>query len=106
MKVRKEANAFDLLDSGIEFDPKQANAERLKMEAEYNKRDYMIHKVFSQTQDGVELLNYWMDKCIINTPVIRRGDSHDLLEIGINQGIQEFVRSIYLTCKKINEKES
>lgn len=105
MKVRKEVNPFDILDSGIEFDQKQAEKERQKMEAEYNKRDYMIHKVFSQTQEGVDLLNYWMEKCIINTPVIRRGDSHDLIEIGINQGIQEFVRSIYLTCQKIDAKE-
>jgi hypothetical protein len=94
-------NAFDNINSGVEFDPKKIEEQQQKLEAEYNKRDYLIHRVFAQNEEGQELLKYWMDSCIIKKPVLIKGESHDPYDIGIMQGIQDFVRGIYLTCKKV-----
>jgi hypothetical protein len=104
MEDQLKFNPFDHLSSGVEFDPKKIEQQKKAMEAEYNKLDYMIHKVFAQTDEGKELLDYWMANCIIKRPVLVKGEQHDPYDIGISQGIQDFVRGIYLTCQKV-EKE-
>ena len=72
-------------------------------EEKYNKRDYLIHRVFAQTEAGAELLQTWVDNVIIMKPVVVKGESHDPYDIGIAQGLQDFVRGLYLTCKKVEE---
>lgn len=104
MENQAQFNPFDHLSSGVEFDPKKIEQQKKEQEAEYNKLDYMIHKVFAQTEEGRELLEHWMENCIIMRPVLVKGEQHDQFDIGISQGIQDFVRGIYLTCKKV-EKE-
>lgn len=100
-----EYSAFDNIDSGVSFNPEEIERQQKEQQAEYEKRDYMIHKVFAQTEEGRELLQYWMEKCIISKPVAVKGEKHDLIDIGINLGIQDFVRGIHLTCKKVEEQK-
>ena len=99
----QQHSPFDSINSGIEFDPVEQENIQKTLEAEYQRRDYMIHKVFAQTEAGRDLLQYWIESCIINKPVAIKGEQHDLIDVGINQGMQDFVRGIHLTCKKVEE---
>lgn len=96
----KVANPFDAIISGLELDPDEIKKQQAKLQEEYNKRDYLIHKVFSQTEDGQELLKNWVDTCLIRTPSFQKGDDNPY-DIGMMEGIKTFVRNILLTCEKV-----
>ena len=89
----------DIIDNDIESQEK-AYSEL----AERNRRkDVLIHKLFRENPDGVELLELWLKWGIILKPVNRWGESHDQYDIRIESGRQEFVRNIFLTCEAMDK---
>jgi len=63
----------------------------------FEKLDYLIHKVFSQTDEGVELLEKWKEGLMMS-PGAEPGSG--MLEIGLTEGTKTFIRNI-----KLNNKE-
>jgi len=60
--------------------------------------DHLIHQTFAQNPAGAELIVIW-ERALIMSPTARPGD--DLLQIGINEGVKQFVRNIKLTIEKV-----
>ena len=85
------------------FDTQGLIEQQQRLEAEYNKRDYLIHKVFEQTEEGKELLKMWINNVITRKPVIVKGGGQTPYDMGIAQGMQDFVRGILLTCEKVEK---
>lgn len=92
-----QINAFDELGSG--FDPVAEAKQQKEQEANYNKLDYLIHRVFKQSEAGAELLDIWVQNALIMAPTARAGD--DLLAIGLEEGKKEFIRKVLLTINKV-----
>lgn len=67
----------------------------------FEKRDYLIHKVFSQTDAGVELLEHWKE-ALMMSPGAEPGAG--LLEIGLTEGTKTFIRNIILTIRKVEDE--
>lgn len=91
---------------GLSFDineslDKQNKAAKAAKEADQRQR-YLIHRAFRQNEAGAELIDLWKDRLLMN-PVANAGD--DLLQIGINEGINRFVRSIILVCDAVEKGE-
>jgi len=63
-----------------------------------DKLDNLIHKVFSQGDEGGELLEIW-GKTLMMMPTANPGD--DLIQIGINEGTKRFIRNIIVTIEKV-----
>lgn len=63
--------------------------------------DYLIHKVFSQSDDGMELLEHWTS-ALIMTPTVVPGADQFLA--GINEGKKEFIRNILLTIERVGNE--
>ncbi len=104
---KKRPPYVDPFDLGgpVVFDPGAIEKQRLAQEAEYNRRDYLIHKVFSQNPDGKKLLNTWVENVLVlpRQPVCTGQQDQTPFDIGIRQGKQDFVRGILKTIKKVEE---
>lgn len=93
--TEKDFNPFDELG----FDNLEENKKKISdLEKLGEKLDHLIHRTFAQNEAGAELLQLWTD-ALITMPTAKPGD--DLLTIGINEGIKEFIRNIHATIKKI-----
>lgn len=68
-----------------------------------DKLDYLIHQTFAQNQSGAELLSLWSNTLMM-MPTAQ--PNMDLIQIGINEGIKEFIRNITLTVKKVEAGDS
>lgn len=86
---------FDMMEEEAE---KQAK----ELEAKQNKYDYLIHQVFSQTEEGREILEIWTE-ALVMSPVVRPGDCQ--FSAGINEGINTVTRAIISTVKKVENDE-
>ena len=64
-----------------------------------DKLDNLIHRVFSQNEDGRELLEIW-GKTLIMMPTATPND--DSIQIGINEGTKRFIRNIIVTIEKVD----
>jgi hypothetical protein len=64
----------------------------------FEKLDYLIHKIFAQTDEGKELLEYWK-RALTLSPTAEPG--YDLLDIGLAEGKKTFIRNILLTIDKV-----
>lgn len=91
-----QANQFDDLGADVNTSDAQQHAADLK--AKHDKIDYLIHKLFKQTDEGKELLGVWMQSLIFK-PCAEPG--MDTLEIGINEGYKRFIRNIKLTIDRV-----
>lgn len=80
------------------YDVEEANKQRTEDEAKGNKIDYLIHRVFAQSEEGRELLEKW-EGALILEPTANPGD--DMITIGINEGLKRFIRNIKLTVRKV-----
>lgn len=87
---KNQENAFDTLGQQPEYTEEQ--------KAAFDKIDYLIHKVFKQSQEGAELLEIWTE-ALKMTPTAQPG--YDLLTIGIEEGKKLFIRQILTTIKKV-----
>jgi len=91
----EERNFFDdlnpiKLEEAIKF---QKDAE------EKGKRiDYLIHKTFSQNENGKELLEIWKESLIMSSTA---EEGSDLVAIGIKEGMNRFIRGIILTINRV-----
>lgn len=99
-KQNEESNFFDNLQ-GIITDPKEIERIKKAQELHYNRIDYLIHKVFQQTEEGRELLEIWTDEALMR-PTAEAGI--DMVSVGLNEGRKQFIRNIIMTIKKV-EKE-
>ena len=69
-----------------------ANAQLVEQHA------YLVHRIFAQSKDGCELLEAWAE-ALLMIPVARTNSTK--IEIGIQEGINTFVRNIINTCKSV-----
>ena len=99
MHRQQEPNFYD--DLGEDFDPQHIEKMKRAGEAEGNKLDYLIHRVFAQSDEGVELLSIWRDSLIM-APTAEGG--MDMVEIGTREGMKRMIRGIILTIKRVEEK--
>jgi len=97
---QKQHNPYDEL--GLDLDPEEIKKHQAKQKAMHDKLDYLIHKVFHQTEAGLELIGIWQD-ALVTTP----GFSPDMnqLEVGKVEGMKAFIRNIILTCRRVNKDE-
>jgi hypothetical protein len=99
MIEEEEFNPFDALGfKDIEETKKLLEEHRTKGE----KLDQLIHQVFEQNESGAELLDLWAETLLM-MPTANLGD--DLLAIGINEGVKQFIRNIKLTVEKVERGE-
>ena len=78
------------IDEGLE----QAKETLQKLE----KDSILIHQVFAQNPLGRELLEKWKQQLIM-MPTVQPESTH--YEVGINEGIKQFVRNLILQIDKI-----
>lgn len=78
----------------LDVQPQWSDAQKQHFE----KLDHLIHKVFAQTEEGKELLEYWKEALLIS-PTAEHG--YDMLSVGLNEGKKTFIRNILLTIKKV-----
>jgi len=88
------SNPFDELGKQPEFSDEDKK--------NFDKLDYLIHKVFAQTDAGKELLEIWQESLLV-TPTV--DPSYNDLQIGMNEGFKTFIRNIILTVRKVNNDE-
>lgn len=92
---KEELNAFD------ELMPVETDIEVVQnQEQQLNVRiAYLIHRVFSQNEEGAELLEHWK-KSVMMIPADQYGN--DLYRLGKHEGFNEHIRDI---IRKINQVE-
>lgn len=94
-----EFNGFDNI-GGI-ADPedvaKQAAVDREK----WDRMEYLIHKVFSQNEDGAVLILQWKE-ALIMTPTVTEQSTQ--FQAGMREGEKSFIRNILLTIENIDKK--
>ena len=89
-----DSNPFDNLDIiEPQFGDNETDGHR--------KLDYLIHKIFHQSEEGIELLKLWKESLIMN-PVASPG--MDMLTVGINQGMKDFIRLILVTIRRVENE--
>ena len=63
--------------------------------------EVMVHKALYQSPSGKELLDHWRDE-LATKPLIREGDKHNDIDIGMVNGVANFKRDMLRICNKIN----
>lgn len=92
------SNFFD--DLGQDIDQKAALKYQQDSKASAEKLDHLIHKIFAQTNEGVELLELWKESLMM---VSTAEPNMDSIEIGIREGQKRFIKSLLLTVKRVGE---
>jgi len=98
--MKQQYNFYDDLQTG--FDPAETLRQQKDGEAESERLDYLIHKVFEQTPEGKELIGKWKE-ALIMTPTVESGI--DMAESGIREGQKRFIRGIILTVNRVERGE-
>jgi len=63
------------------------------------RRDYLVHRLFEQNEDGKELLTIWKEALMMT------GLSSDVpVQIGIGEGKKQFIRNIILTIRRVENE--
>ena len=83
-------NPFDELSA----QPTWSDADK----ASFEKLDYLIHKVFAQTDEGQELLQIWKESLLMQSSTTH---GEGLLAIGKAEGAKNMIRGIILTIRKV-----
>jgi len=96
VQARKIFNAFD--EMGGIADPVELARIKADNSAAWDKLENLIHQVFSQNEQGKELLDIWKE-ALIMTPTVTANSTQ--FQAGIAEGRKEFIRGIYLTIKKV-----
>ena len=96
--MSRESNFFD--DLLQQIDPKEALKQQADREEKGRHLDYLIHKVFAQSEEGRELVGIWKESLIM-TPTAEEG--MDMISVGIREGLKRFLRQIYLTINRVEE---
>lgn len=91
----EQRNFFDDLNP-VEIE--DALKQQREAKAQGEKIDYLIHRVFSQNEDGRELLTIWRESLILNPVVI---EGCDPASAGIKEGMNRFIRGIILTINRV-----
>lgn len=94
--MKEQSNFFDDL-KGILSDEELKELES-KQQAQAEKIDNLIHRVFAQNEHGKELLEIWQEALILNPTVVEGAglESH-----GIEEGKKRFIRGILLTIRRV-----
>ena len=100
MTDKEPHNPFD--DLGFS-DPKETQRIIDQQRVSGEKLDNLIHRAFVQNEAGAELLQLW-SVTLMMRPTAQPGQ--DSIEIGINEGIKQFIRNIILTTEKVENGES
>jgi len=96
VSLQLQENSLDAyLDEGL----KQQEAFKTLVE----KEAIRVHKVFAQNEDGRELLEYWKDSLLMSPSA---GPNSTQIEIGIAEGIKQFVRKIIIQTKQFEDATS
>lgn len=98
--MSQENNFFDQL--GFQ-DPEETKRILNEQRVKGDKLDNLIHRTFAQNESGVELLSLWSDTLMMMPTAQGNMDS---IQIGINEGIKQFIRNIILTVKKVETGDS
>lgn len=99
-KAPIESNPFD--DLGPETDPKEIKRQQKEWEALRQKRNYLTHRVYAQTEQGRELLEMYKADLIMQPSA----EPHmDLLEVGIREGMKKFARDIIAIVERVEKGE-
>ena len=84
------SNPFDDLGNTPEWTDEDRKA--------FERLDYLIHKVFAQTEQGVELLEIWREHLLMSPAFEGHENPY---QIGINEGRKSIIRNIILTIRKV-----
>lgn len=95
-----EYNPFDELGFTSIDEAKKSISEQ---QQKGQKLDQLIHQAFQQNEAGAELLAMW-EESLLMIPTAKQGD--DMLSIGINEGIKQFIRNIKLTINKVERGDT
>ena len=89
-------NSLDaFLDEGLK---QQEDSKRL-----FDANANLIHRVFAQTEAGRELMDLWCDGLMM-IPTAQPQSTQ--IEVGINEGMKQFVRNIIVQVKSVeNDNE-
>ena len=98
---KESKEPYNFFDELYSFDPEEAKRLQQESEAKGAKIDYLIHRVFQQSDEGRELLSKWYDGLIMS-PGAEPGMSE--LEMGIREGFKKYIRGIKLTIKRVEEQ--
>ncbi len=90
MEALPENSIDAYLDEGLE----QTDSFKAQME----KNNILLHKVFVQNADGVELLNKWRDSLIM-TPSLAPESTQ--FEVGLNEGEKRFIRNLIISIQSV-----
>lgn len=95
MRWQMDNNIFDQLG----FESAEEMRKRINKEkADGEHIDHLVHRLFKQSEAGVELLAIW-ERSLLFVPTAAAG--YDLVQIGINEGTKQFIRNIKLTIDKV-----
>lgn len=92
-----ERNFFDDLNP---IDTEEVEKYNKEQQARGEKIDFLVHKVFAQTDEGQELLTIWKESLMMQ-PTAEGG--LDTVEIGIREGMKRFIRGIILTINRVEK---
>ncbi len=96
MSLQLQENSIDeFLNEGL----KQQEAFKTLVE----KEAIRVHKVFAQNEDGRELLEHWKSSLMM---LPSAGPNSTQIEIGIAEGIKQFVRNIIIQTKQFEDATS
>lgn len=98
--MKPEDNIFDEL--GFQ-DPEETKRILNEQRVKGDKLDNLIHRTFAQNQSGAELLSLWSNTLMM---IPTAQGNMDSIQIGINEGIKQFIRNIILTVKKVELGDS
>jgi len=99
MSKQEEYNAFDNM-AGIP-DPADVALQAARDREKWDRMDYLIHKVFSQNEDGAALILQWKE-ALIMTPTVTENSTQ--FQAGMREGEKSFIRQILLTIENIDKK--
>ena len=69
--------------------------------AQFERLDYLYHRVFAENEEGKELLKVWVEALQITPSDI---EGSDLYALGKQEGIKTFIRNILLTVRKVENE--
>jgi len=96
VSLQLQENSIDeFLNEGL----KQQQAFKTLVE----KEAIRVHKVFAQNEDGRELLEHWKSSLMM---LPSAGPNSTQIEIGIAEGIKQFVRNIIIQTKQFEDATS
>ena len=93
MEALPENSIDEYLDEGLG----QTNA----FKAQIEKNNILLHKVFVQNEDGVELLARWKESLIM-TPTLAPESTP--FEAGLNEGEKRFIRNLITSIQSVERE--